>query len=74
MKSLLNKNPFVWATLVFLLVEITLFLIDGKSSYLHNFGEEPLAVLATLGIKLLVFLLLAFLYSKYKKNKKAEVY
>jgi len=68
MKSLyVIKHPIRWAFFVFVLVEITYLVIYG-GEYINRIQQYPIKSIAVLLIKLLIFVVLAYLYIYLQKK------
>lgn len=67
-KRFLVDYPLMWAFIVFLLVEISLIIIEG-GDYFERAIDFPIKFAFTMIVKLLIFVLLAFGYARYAGKK-----
>lgn len=67
-EKLIDKHPVAFAIFVWIMVELTYWIIEGKS-YLEHAQMEPIKFGIVLIIKLLIFVALTFLFLKWKRPK-----
>lgn len=63
-----SDKPFLWSAIVFLGVELSLFIFDSKN-YMNDLLEHPLKFALVLCLKYAIFVGLAFLYIRIVKGK-----
>ncbi len=65
-----SEKPFLWSAIVFLGVELSLFVFSAKG-YMNDLIEHPFRYALVLFLKYAVFVGLAFLYIRFTNAKRS---